>query len=383
MTLTCPLNNVVYDTLSAIVNDYVPRSLGLTCSVISGYDAAELVSTKAGRHSYEAHIIVSNQYCTASPVTLTMNMNSRYHYTYGYPIPTSVSGQVITWVFPSVSALFPQFVTVYGEVPGALNTGGDTVLSSYYVTPTVADANPANNSRVIIDTVTGSWDPNDKTVSPEGYVSPGAGTTLTYTLRFENTGNDTAFNIHIMDTLSDNLNVKSLAVLGSSATMNLAVMNNGGPNIVKFDFPGINLLDSSHHGQCDGMVMFTIKTKDWLPVGTHIDNRAGIYFDYNPVVMTNTVENIVGGPVSVPEMSNAAGNDIDVFPNPAGSELTIRINKGTFSTISIINSVWQEVMKQNVSSAGNKLNTRLLPAGSYFISVRGESGTKMERFQKL
>jgi hypothetical protein len=36
-----------------------------------------------------------------------------------------------------------------------------------------------------------------------------------------------------------------------------------------------------------GLIRFTIQSKGILPVGTRFKNRAGIYFDYNDVVMTN------------------------------------------------------------------------------------------------
>ena len=110
---------------------------------------------------------------------------------------------------------------------------------------------------------------------------------------FENTGNDTAHNIYVMDTLSSNVNPSSLRILASSAEMNIIPIRAGALNIIKFDFPNIQLLDSTHHNKCDGMVMFTINTFDGLPDGTAIFNHAGIFFDDNPVVMTNIVEDMI------------------------------------------------------------------------------------------
>lgn len=97
-----------------------------------------------------------------------------------------------------------------------------------------------------------------------------------------------------MDTLSPNLDPKSLRIVGASAIMNTCFIRAEGYNMVKFDFPGINLLDSSHHNQCNGTVMFDIKSEPGLPDNTTIFNHAGIFFDDNPVVMTDTVETIIG-----------------------------------------------------------------------------------------
>ncbi len=61
-----------------------------------------------------------------------------------------------------------------------------------------------DNADTLIQTVTGSFDPNDKNVFPTGYGSEGyitAQQELKYTIRFQNTGNDTAFIIVVVDTL--------------------------------------------------------------------------------------------------------------------------------------------------------------------------------------
>ena len=382
-SVTCPVSGVLYDTLSAISGDYAAKEFAFSCTGITGFDASEIVSATAGRHAFISNILVADLYCTPTPIVLTMNMNPKYNFIDADPPPSSVSGHILTWNFPTSAVFMPQCIYVHGEVPGTWLVPGDTVHSSYYLTPLAGDSDTSNNTVVIVDTVTGSWDPNDKAVSPTGYIAAGAETKLTYTLRFENTGNDKAFNIHIMDTLSDDLNARTLEILGSSAVMNIALMNNGVHNIVKFDFPAINLLDSSHHGQCDGMVRFTIKTNAGLPDGTHIDNRAGIYFDFNEVVMTNTVTNIVGSPAGISEMSNSAIADVSIFPNPANSELTVNISKGSFSKVSIVNSLGQQVLLQDVNGASTKLNIKALPAGTYYISVRGESGVKTQMFQKM
>ena len=380
---TCPASGVVYDTLTNVVNAYINKLLAFNCSGASGYDVAEVVTTRSGLFDCVSELLLTSQYCAPVPVTLTMNMSPKYNFQSAYPAPTSVSGHTITWNFPALSVFAPRYVYVRGVVAGTPLIAGDTVQSSYYLTPTAGDANPADNTVMLVDTIRASYDPNDKDVSPKGLIAQGAGTKLTYTIRFENTGNDTAFNIHIMDTLSDNVNARTLEVLASSANMTLNVQNVGGHNVVKFDFPSINLLDSTHHGQCDGMVTFTIKTKDGLALGTHIDNRAGIYFDYNSVVMTNTVTNIVGIPAGVEEMTNSNVAEVNVFPNPANSELTVNISKGSFSKVSIVNSLGQQVLLQDVNSASTKLNIKALPAGTYYISVRGESGVKTQMFQKM
>ena len=379
-----PLGGVIYDTISTVVNAYIPKYFGFNYFSAGWYsnDLRENIYPRASRHSFMAMISVDRMECTTIADTLTMNLSPKYIYSHAYPAPTSISGNVLKWIFPASPVTNPLIIA-WGEVPGADLTLGDTVHSSYYLNTPAGDIDLTNNTVFEIDTVKSSFDPNEKSVTPSGILTPGNGTLLTYTLKFENTGNDTAFNIHIMDTLSDYLDVHSLKVLTATHPVTTCVLNDGLHNVLKFDFPHINLLDSSYHGLCDGMVRFTIKSQDGLLVGTHIDNRVGIYFDYNPVVMTNTVTNIVGWPAGIEEMSNVATAALELFPNPASNELTVKITNGNYSTISVINSVGQEVMKQEVNGINTKLNIKALPAGGYYISVKGNSGVKVERFQKI
>jgi uncharacterized repeat protein (TIGR01451 family) len=188
------------------------------------------------------------------------------------------------------------------NVPGPFLTAGDTIQTSFSVTPLAGDINPANNYYSLVDTVVASYDPNGITVSPESEVIPC--TPLQYAVRFENTGNDTAYNISVVDTLSDNVNPKSLKIVSATSVVNLASTAYSGHTVVKFDFPHINLPDSAHHDLCFGEVIFAVDAKAGLADGSVITNHASIYFDDNLPVLTDTVTDIVGmsslvGPGSV------------------------------------------------------------------------------------
>ena len=61
-----------------------------------------------------------------------------------------------------------------------------------------------------------------------------------------------------------------------------------------FTFDNILLPDSSVNEMAShGYVRYQIQHRDGLPEETYVQNTAGIYFDFNPPVITNTVENIL------------------------------------------------------------------------------------------
>ncbi len=297
----CPSSGVIYDTIKTASNYYPPKYFAVSCGSVPSFDLHQSNSQICGRHMSMGTIIVGNNFCTSVGATLSVTLSPKYDYTLGsaYPAPSSVSGNTITWNIGSLSSTgttTPTFLYTV-NVPNPYDylswlIPGDTIQTKVFIGSLTGDVDTSNNVTIRVDTVKSSYDPNELSVSPQGNVLPC--TPLQYTINFENTGNDTAHNITVLDTLSPNLDPKSLRIVAASSAMNVAILKSGGLNIVKFDFPGINLPDSSHHNQCDGMVVFTIKTRNGLTDGSTIANVAGIYFDDNPVVMTNSVANLAG-----------------------------------------------------------------------------------------
>ena len=377
----CMPGGVLSDTLNSNTNVVRNNPIGLSCTTSSSFDLSETMHMTTGRHMATGTIIGLNNFCTAENAVITLNIDPKYVFESASPAPTTVVGNTVTWNYNALTSHSPEpVIQFYLTVPSAWLTPGDTILSTSTITPTTGDVNTENNSCVRNDTVK-SYDPNEMSVSPEGYIT--AGTNLEYTINFENTGNDTAHNIYVMDTLSDNVDVQSLHILAASAVMNIGSLNYGGHHIIKFDFPGINLLDSSHHNQCNGMVVFNINSKTGLSTGATIFNHAGIFFDDNPVVMTNTVEDMILLPEKVAQVTSAA--KFAVYPNPATDELNVRITTSgqhVEEFMTITNTIGQVFLQGAINSVQTNLNIATLPAGLYYITLKGASGSSVQKFVK-
>ncbi len=181
--------------------------------------------------------------------------------------------------------------------------------------------------------VTGAYDPNDKQVIPIGltdtYHYIDSTDELEYQIRFQNTGTDTAFKVVISDTLSPYLDITSIKPGVSSHTYRIDIL---GSDVLQWTFDNILLPDSNiNEPQSHGFLKYKIQQKVGNVLGTVIENNAGIYFDFNPPVITNTVFNTIGDiealttpPTQVPEIYSA-GYDIRVYPNPFSSTTTFEI----------------------------------------------------------
>ncbi len=302
LRISCPTSGTIKDTVYYTGAWSTEKHFAIRCDTTSGMDLYFRSVSNAGRHLFQGSICPFNNYRTPQNATVTMSISPKYRLESSSP-PATVSGNNLIWNITGLAGNTPPTCLYFNCVNrDSWLTIGDTVQTRITITPTVGDADVSNNYFIRVDTIKASWDPNMIEVSPSSLVLPCD--ELLYTVHFENTGNDTAHNIHVMDTLSDNVELRRMQIVSAPEGMQLAYTSAGGHNVVKFDFPGINLPDSSHHGQNMAQFSFKVKVKNGLPDGVTIPNRVGIYFDDNEVVMTNQVENTIGiapivGPDSV------------------------------------------------------------------------------------
>ena len=352
---------------------------GLQCNGSTGFDLGINTHQRCRPISSTTDIIVNKSYCNSVNSQLTMTFSSKYVFSGSSPAPTSQSGNTITWdLTPSSFRHNFLHIAVDLDDNGQMLAIGDTVQTTFSIIPTTGDINTANNIIIRCDTVRGPSDPNAVYVSPEGCVE--GNTELEYTVTFENMGNDTAHNIYVMDTISAGVDMSSFRIITSSHLMNVTKVKNGGYYILKFDFPDIKLPDSSSPAR-HGFVSYTVKTaSDWSN-GSIVTNKAGIYFDYMPAVLTNVAETENCIPVSTGNVSKQSAG-IVLYPNPATNELTIQTTK-QYSSFTITNSIGQTMMNGELNNKASTLNIKSLPPGLYYISLEGKSGVETRRFVKI
>jgi hypothetical protein len=185
--------------------------------------------------------------------------------------------------------------------------------------PSGFGGDPGLFSSQICVQVFNSYDPNDKQAFPLGYGPTHAvamGTPLDYTIRFQNTGNDTAFLVVLRDTLSQWFDKGSIRVLGASHNYELAQIND---SIMHITFANIQLPDSTTNPEgSQGYFKFRIYPNNEVKTGTVVTNKAAIYFDFNPPIITNEVVRTYGNFVSSTDEPTADMPQLQVVvtPNP-------------------------------------------------------------------
>lgn len=210
------------------------------------------------------------------------------------PTADRVQGDTLYWdrllLYPGIDSTI-QITLVLG-IPPVLGIG-DTLQNIARVDDT-NDLVPSDNNKILRQPVRASFDPNEKTEAHSGTLTMPelqAGTRLQYKIEFQNTGNDTAFQVIVRDTLPLTLNASSVEVIHGSHQYKFNIREG---NILEWTFPNILLPDSTTNASAShGQIVYSVLPVNGLAVGSRIDNRASIYFDYAPPVRTEIARTVL------------------------------------------------------------------------------------------
>jgi uncharacterized repeat protein (TIGR01451 family) len=313
--------------------------------------------------------------------TVVLNKDPLTTFVSSVPAPDAQNGNTITWNYSNLVSLEQRQIQLFLYMPGVSQLG-QTLTETAIINPIGGDIAPTNNYDTLGQVVTGSYDPNDKAVD-KGTTEYGLvlfGEELTYTIRFQNTGTDTAFTVQIRDTIDSDMDVASLRIVSASHNVRLDVKGN---NIVTFIFDNILLPDSGANEDAScGYIKFAIKPKSGLAENTEVVNNAYIYFDFNPAIVTNDVLNTYVSVIHTAIQESSASDDknIVVYPNPATNSLTIATSYK--STIQILNIQGQLISTFTTSGNNTTIDVSSFPGGLYFIKVITDRGIAVRKFVK-
>ena len=298
------------------------------------------------------------------------------------PITDNQFGNNLSWNFSNLVPFETRiiYITLYinspTEVPPV--NDGDFLDFTAVINPIAGDEDVDDNTFIAHFPVVNSMDPNNIMCLEGDVVGVNEiGKYLHYFINFENTGSYYAENVVVKTTIdTTKYNLNSMQLLDSSNPVYTRI--NG--NTIEFIFKNINLAAASGNPPVGGHgdILFKIKSNSNLVNGDFVSKKADIFFDYNAPITTNdaiTTYQTLKNPIQYFD------NTIKIYPNPTNSIINISSN-------AIINEIelydiQGRILERHLDSSKNiTLDISSREVGIYFLKIKGENGSKVEKLVK-
>lgn len=294
--------------------------------------------------------------------TIILTHDENLEFTSSQPIADNYVKPLISWHFNNLLPGEKRFIRLSLKIP--LNIQ-DILVNTCFGIPLIGDIDSLNNFDTLIQNPVGALDPNDKQCWPSGHIKPETNQ-IDYTIRFQNTGTDTAYRVTVIDTIDvEHLPIKEVLINTVSHPFKLSINK----NVLTWTFNLIMLPDSHANAkESQGFIRYAARLKTGIAAGDTIENRAYIYFDYQQAVPTNKTINIIDTTVGIQLPKTKLSKFITVYPNPAIEKISIENRSPSSQKLEIVNLLGITVNEIHVSGLSTlEIKISDLSAGVYFI----------------
>ncbi|WP_181368954.1 T9SS type A sorting domain-containing protein [Flavobacterium pallidum] len=328
-------------------------------------------------------IFYSNKSFDVCSGTVTLNFNdATLDFLSANPTNSGQSAGQLSWNYNNLQPFETRHIDVVLNLNSPVETPplnqGDILHFTAVANNIPADEYPADNMSVLNQAIFNAFDPNDKTCLEGDTITPQmVGEYVHYKIRFENTGNYYAAIVTVKDVIdTSKFDISTLTPIAGSHPFITRITNT---NQVEFVFDNIMLpFDDANN---DGYVIFKIKTKPTLVLGDELSNTAGIYFNYNAPVITNTAVTTVAIPLGIDDNEKTFG--FALYPNPVKDILTFSSKVNTnIDSIEIYNMLGQQVVKAIPPAGDYSIDVAKLTAGNYIVKTATGGAVSTIRFIK-
>lgn len=315
----------------------------------------------------------------AQNTKITLVLDTYFENIHASTNPSSANGNVWTFIIPELKPGKSAIINFQFKISCTASLGQEHCI--YYLIDNPQKCMgflPIGDSIWICDENVGAFDPNDKTAFVGGFSEDqfySSDTLLQYLIRFQNTGTDTAFNIRIEDKLDYSLDWSTFLPIDASHPYSFNLDESGKLELFFKDImlPDSNLNEALSHGY----FLYSIQPKRNLQVGTHIHNTAGIYFDYNEAVLTNTALLRLKETTRVRDPQSNNKRVLVSTPNPAQNYTDVYIPHEWIYrqlTGSLISTDGRPLQIYQWTDSKLRIERKDHPTGLYYLLLRDEKG---------
>jgi hypothetical protein len=295
--------------------------------------------------------------------------------------PSQVTTDSVLWTLPLLLPTESANITLIVHLDPGLPIG-TMINPSVKLGPVPGDVNIGCNADSWEAPTIGSYDPNEILVSEDTLTMSQISNPpyLDYIVFFQNTGNDTAFNVKVLNTVDSNdVNPETFEFISSSHPVVVEYMPWQRSFVYTFSnilLPDSNVDEPGSHG----FIRYRIKPRNTLSAGDTIKSTAYIYFDFNDPVQTNTAMTWIVNMTAI-SVSGSPADDFSVFPNPAREVISFSSHL-EIETAEIYNLMGEKVMTLHPGSDFDEVNIQHLVPGLYAVLLVTGKGSVSIPFVK-
>jgi len=290
---------------------------------------------------------------------------------------SSITSDSVVWQLPTLPPFHSKQIDIHLTVDSNVSLGM-IVTSSVRIEPVFGDAYVGNNNDTWSSFVQGSYDPNDILVDHDRILFQDLSPTppdLTYLIRFQNTGTDTAFTVRIENDVPEHVDLSTFEFEASSHPVEINYLQH--TDRMEYLFENILLPDSNvNEAASHGYIRYRIKPKSTPMIGDSVLNDARIYFDFNAPIETNTAYTVIETSTSIGEDTK---REITITPNPSNGLVTVLLTDTRTGLITVHDATGRSVLQQSFDGTQETLDLRKEPTGVYLITVETDQGSFYEK----
>lgn len=349
------------------VGNFIVQDIDLSSSIIRCSQNSNFWITYSNDGS-----TITNGYVEFIPDSLTQFVSSNP------PADSSINGKLY-WFYENLPPTHSEQIHLVYKMPTF-----EFLEEILYFEANIDQWDETGGSKALLsEELLCSYDPNDKLVVPTGVQDENYTLfdedLMTYTVRFQNTGNDTAFNIIIQDVISPNLDLNTFNFVASSHDCKTVL--NLDSRKIQFQFDNIYLPDSFvNEPASHGFVKFQITAKEGLAENTVIENTADIFFDFNPAIVTNTVRNTMVSEIPTGLEAPQFMQQIQVQPNPFSNQTTIKLENSSQNRLTLVikNANGNIIsIEKDIYTNEIQVDRKNMTSGMYFYEILNETGASI------
>ncbi|MBK8671997.1 MAG: T9SS type A sorting domain-containing protein [Bacteroidetes bacterium] len=365
--------------IDSIIFNYQPKIDEKNLSIdLSGF------ANRPGFETFQK-LVYQNKSALLDSGIISYTPDSLYTFIDATPPPSSTLSGTYFWNIDSIAKFETRYIDIKLLLSVDAEIGKTTKSTALFNSNFGPDRVPQNNYDTLIQRITGSYDPNDKIVTPIPNAQNVVALTeqpFEYTIRFQNTGNDTAFTVVITDTLDKDFDISTFNLLAASGPF-IFDMKSG--KVATWRFNNILLPPKSTNEQgSHGFVKYSIKPKSSAGLGTEFTNKANIYFDFNKPIVTNETRNIFGVINGIQLHDNQPEINIKSYPNPVHDRLLVEINNPNKEDMifKVYDLKGTELFSKTINSNFFHFGTIDLSPAMYLYTIDSANGFGKGKFVK-